>query len=390
MAVSKNKCAYALASTLIVAGAMSALLPASAGASASVDVTAAVAYQQDPAHDGLAVDPAFVSPLTTAWSADLPGTVGYPLIANGEVILVAANANRGTSVEARTLATGDLLWGPTTIGASYSFGALAYDDGQVFAINDGGWLTAFDAASGATVWAEQMPGQYQFSSPPTAVDGTIYISGSGSGGTVYAVAESDGSVRWTQSVLNGDDSSPAVDSSGVYVSYACEQAYGFGFDGTPLWHHQTYCEGGGGRTAVLHGGKVYIRDDAGMTAAVLDEATEAGRALWSTATANNVIAPLIANGYVGSCAAKHASRSARTYRTPATRARSTASVRHAHPRTRCAAWRPGGHLHGVDRVRDDRSANPTDLIGHDRPDPTPSGLPAGDRPRRTRHRTLAR
>ena len=60
--------------------------------------------------------------------------------------------------------------------------------------------------------------------------------------------------------MNGDDSSPAVDSTGVYVNYACNQAYGFALTGALKWHHSSSCEGGGGATPVLYDGKVWIRD----------------------------------------------------------------------------------------------------------------------------------
>ncbi|HMC70212.1 MAG TPA: PQQ-binding-like beta-propeller repeat protein, partial [Mycobacteriales bacterium] len=80
-------------------------------------------------------------------------------------------------------------------------------------------------------------------------------------GTVYAVDESSGAVLWTQSVMNGDNSSPAVSNGNVYVSYACQQAYAFtAAGGDPLWHHSTYCEGGGGKTPAVYGGRVYVRD----------------------------------------------------------------------------------------------------------------------------------
>ena len=74
--------------------------------------------------------------------------------------------------------------------------------------------------------------------------------------------------------MNGDESSPAVTASGVFVSYGCEQAYDFDPEvGTLVWHHDTSCEGGGGRTAVYHSGRLYIRDDAGKQPVSLDAQT---------------------------------------------------------------------------------------------------------------------
>ena len=66
---------------------------------------------------------------------------------------------------------------------------------------------------------------------------------------------------WTGSVMNGDNSSPAVTSAGVYVSYACAQSYDFDpINGALLWHHSTNCSGGGGKTPVLANGQLYVRD----------------------------------------------------------------------------------------------------------------------------------
>jgi outer membrane protein assembly factor BamB len=122
-------------------------------------------------------------------------------------------------------------------------------------------LSSFDAGTGALRWSAQLPGQYAFSSPPTAANGTVYVGGAGSGGTLYAVRETDGAVLWTQSVANGDASSPALSASTVFVSYACGLVYGFDrVTGAPTWFNDGPCEGGGGSTPVLHNGRVYSRD----------------------------------------------------------------------------------------------------------------------------------
>ena len=105
-----------------------------------------------------------------------------------------------------------------------------------------------------------MPMQYAFSSPPTAVNGVVYVGGAGSGGTLYAVNESSGSLLWTTGVENGDNSSPAVSPDGVFVTYPC-QAYKFApLTGAVLWHYNGPCEGGGGRTPAYANGLLYARD----------------------------------------------------------------------------------------------------------------------------------
>jgi outer membrane protein assembly factor BamB len=323
--LSRGSLRTAIALTLVTGGSgLGGLGTASAASAGSAnDPFAAVAYQHDPVHDGDSPDPAFVAPLTKAWSTTFDDTVGYPLIADGRVFVTVG----GNRVEALSAATGEVLWGPTPIG-TIGTGAIAYDAGRVFAVDFDGNVTALDATTGAVDWTTQLAPQIFFTSPPTAVDGTVYIGGEG---RLYALDETSGTTTWTAAVQNGDHSSPAVDSTGVYVSYACEQAYRFALDGTLVWHHETDCGGGGGRTPVLHGGKLYVRDDAAKTPAVLDAGTggalssydadpapafdggtmatvsggvltvsslATGAAVWHTTSADNVTAPLIANGYV--------------------------------------------------------------------------------------------
>src|SRR5262249_19873982 len=142
--------------------------------------------------------------------------------------------------------TGNVVWSQA-ISGTYSFAAAAYDAGRIFVVNSDGLLLTFDADTGAPGWSVKLPVQYMFTSPPTAANGVVYVGGAGSGGTVYAVDEQTGNLLATQSVMNGDDSSPALSDDSVFVSYACNQAYGFTKTTlAPLWHYSTFCEGGGG------------------------------------------------------------------------------------------------------------------------------------------------
>jgi len=235
---------------------------------------AAVAYQMNALHDGAQTD-SIAPPLSQTWAVDLGGPVSYPLIAQGMVYVTVANQpGYGTNLYALDLATGATKWGPVDLGGTYYWSGAAYDGGKVFTVNYDGQMRAFDAGTGASVWTTQLPGQYSFSSAPTAINGVVYTGGAGIGGTVYAVAENSGTVLWTNAVANGDDSSPAVTAQGVYVSYACQQAYDFApSTGALVWHHTTECSGGGGKTTAVHNGRVYIRDFQGNLA--LDAATGA-------------------------------------------------------------------------------------------------------------------
>lgn len=233
----------------------------------------ATAYGITTLHDGRASGTGLTG-LTRRWSRDLGGPVSYPLVVGNRIyVTVAHTVGYGTDLYALDAATGATVWGPVDLGGVYFFGGLTYDAGRVFTLNHDGVMGSYDAVTGARHWSLPLPGQWSFTSPPTAYQGTVYTGGAGNGGTLYAVDEVTGAVRWTGPVANGDSSSPAVGPSGVHVSYACEQTYRFGFDGTLRWHHETGCSGGGGRTPVLHGGRTWVRDDAGATPAILDSGT---------------------------------------------------------------------------------------------------------------------
>jgi outer membrane protein assembly factor BamB len=199
------------------------------------------------------------------WSRDLSATgvvsISYPLIAQGLVFVTTTTTNQTAALMALDEHTGATVWSADTTG-TYAVGYAAYDSGKVFVVNFDGLMKAFDAPTGILLWSVSLPGQYAFSSPPTAVNGVVFTGGAGSGGTVYAVDETNGAVLWTMPVENGDSSSPAITGGNVFVSYACPQSYAFNAaTGQQLWHYESCCEGGGGATPVVHAGQVYVRDD---------------------------------------------------------------------------------------------------------------------------------
>ena len=224
------------------------------------------AYQIDYAHSGHATiggsGPSF--PPSAQWTTTLNGRVSYPVIAEGKVIVMTdtnpTGASGGTSLYALDQTTGDISWGPVEIPDIYSWAGHAYDHSRVFVVSVDGMLRTFEVGTGAAGWSRQLPGQYFFTAPPTAVNGIVYIGGSGSGGTVYAVDEATAELLWTATVANGGISSPTVSADGVFVAYPC-QVYKFDpIVGTPLWHYAGPCSGGGGETAAFADGQLYVRD----------------------------------------------------------------------------------------------------------------------------------
>ncbi len=223
-----------------------------------------VGYQINVAHSGVQSDSSLTPPLIRRWLKTFSQPASYPLIADGKVFVTVSSASAsGGTLYALDQADGHVLWSQPIAG-TYSFSASAYDAGQVFVVNFDGLLRAFDGTTGAFDWSTQLGTQWVFTSPPVAAKGVVYAGGAGDGGTVYAVDESTGQILATSSVENGDHSSPALSDAGVFVSYACDQAYGFAKTTLAfLWHHSTGCEGGGGKTTVYADGFLFTRDSEG-------------------------------------------------------------------------------------------------------------------------------
>jgi outer membrane protein assembly factor BamB len=218
-----------------------------------------VTWQNNTVHDGY--DPAspLVTPLTLKWTRDFSGngvtSISYPLTAQGFVFVTAAT-DQGQTLMALDENSGMTVWS-VDVGSSYGFANAAYDSGKVFVVSVDG-LMAYDAATGTLLWNDSLNSS---TSPPTALNGTVFTAGVGIGGTLFAFNENDGAVLWTMAVKNGDHSCPAVVGGKVFVSYSCPNAYAFNATtGQQLWHYEVGCEGGGGKTPVVHGGKVYVRD----------------------------------------------------------------------------------------------------------------------------------
>ena len=217
-------------------------------------------FQINATHTGANSVEGLNPPLRQRWVVNFGQPISYPLIADGKVFVTVRVDAGGTTLHALDATNGASLWS-TALGGSSRWSGACYENGRVFALNGSGLLRAFDGVSGSLIWSSQLPGQFSFSAPPTVHGGVIYTGGAGSGGTVYAVDANSGAVLWTQSVMNGDKSSPAVDNEGVYVSYSCPNVYKLSpTTGAVIWHYAPGCSGGGGKTPALFLGRLYVRD----------------------------------------------------------------------------------------------------------------------------------
>lgn len=218
----------------------------------------AVGLQIDARHSGTVNFKSVTFPTASLWSsADLGGTPSYALIAAGKVIVTVNNGNAGSHLVALDQATGTVVWGPVALAGLCN---AAYDQATVFVINANVAagqpvaLQALDAATGTVKWSQTLPGVYGCGPPPAVAGGFVYIAY----GRVIALAETDGTIAWTsQSLVNGQNSSPAATADGIYVSYP-DWTYDLSpVNGSRVWRNATSGGGGGGGTSVVANGTLY-------------------------------------------------------------------------------------------------------------------------------------
>jgi outer membrane protein assembly factor BamB len=228
-----------------------------------------VTYQATPAHDGHVADPALVPPLALRWERRLSGEVSYPLVADGRVFVTTSTpgGGYGSTLHALSMDDGRILWQRALGGVYYRVG-IAYEAGRVFAVDFDGMVRALDAVTGAELWVRSL-GKHFSSSPPTAANGIVYVESDG----IFALRASDGHLLWSTSAgSGGGQSSPAYDGTRVFVSGTAPQVDAFNATtGQPVWHYDEGTSGGGGRTPVVYGGRLYTRGNFGGK--VFDAAT---------------------------------------------------------------------------------------------------------------------
>jgi outer membrane protein assembly factor BamB len=216
--------------------------------------TTATSIGIDPAHDNAQPTDVVASPLSPVWTATFNGPVSYPLVAHDAVFVSSAGAS--PTVRALDISTGATLWGPITMPGRVT---LAYDADRVFALEFDGHLIALDAATGSQLWSIQVPGQPHYYAPPVASDGSVYVNGVGVGGTLLAIDEQYGVVRWTHGT-GGSRGGVAVADGVVYVGEACDALALDEVTGAVDWSRSYNCTGGGGWAPSVHATKIWNRN----------------------------------------------------------------------------------------------------------------------------------
>jgi outer membrane protein assembly factor BamB len=163
--------------------------------------------------------------------------------------------------------------------------------GKVFVSSTDGVLHAYDATSGAFLWATQVGGSLH--GTPAVGDGRIFVEYGPD--RLYALDAETGEILWNTNA-GGDFHSPAF-SDGVVYSYGQQNLFAVNAaTGATMWSFGTNCGGCAGSQPTVADGRVYV---GGFTFYAIDAAT--GNLLWTNEASNNYSTGAFAEGtiYVG-------------------------------------------------------------------------------------------
>jgi outer membrane protein assembly factor BamB len=161
-----------------------------------------------------------------------------PVIANGRVYTIDTLG----SVRAFDARTGAVIWAsqtPTEKGGERSLygGGVAYDQGRIYATNGIGYVAALDERNGGIIWKVRPGGPLRGS--PTVANGSVYVMSQDN--QIYSLKESDGSTDWSQSAsleIAGvfGSASPAVGQGTVVAGFSSGELNAYRYEnGRMVW-----------------------------------------------------------------------------------------------------------------------------------------------------------
>lgn len=155
------------------------------------------------------------APLALDWVANISANIymSAPVVAEGKVFV--ASYDNGDARNCYLLAydyiTGRQLWRFSTENSVK--GAIAYENGRLFATDMVGNVYAVEASSGALAWQTSL----DMNVLPGYVSGTVAENGvvyTGDGSAFSALDQRDGNLRWTNEAWNGGVGGPPVPTIG--------------------------------------------------------------------------------------------------------------------------------------------------------------------------------
>ena len=192
------------------------------------------------------------------WKFQTGGNVdSSPVVANG-VVFIGSTDNNLYALDATT---GSLKWQYNTLSAMVEASPVV-SNGVVFAGDRNGYLNAIDIATGNLKWKFSTDSISLEQSRPAIFNGVIYIaswyntSDFTKAGSVYAVNEADGSMKWQALNNTGFSTGPTVADGNVFISCDDGNFYALnGTNGSILWKDQIYPNGA---MAAINTGTVFI------------------------------------------------------------------------------------------------------------------------------------
>jgi outer membrane protein assembly factor BamB len=138
----------------------------------------------------------------TAWEYDTDGDIDVTPLVVGNTVYTYDGSGTLYAIDK---SDGTLIWKNTTDPySSFQSSIPAYGDGKVFVATLGGYIYAFDAATGERLWSVRPPADYRgFECPITYYDHRIYVGEGLSGGVAtkyYYCYDDEGNQIWKYSV----------------------------------------------------------------------------------------------------------------------------------------------------------------------------------------------
>lgn len=164
-----------------------------------------------------------------------------PIVANGRVYTIDTLG----AVRAFDARTGAAVWASQTPDirgdeAALYGGGIAYDNGRIFATNGLGYVSALSEQNGGIIWRVRPGGPLR--GAPTVANGAIYVISQDN--QIYSLKEEDGSTNWSEAAsleiagLFGA-ASPAVARGTVVAGFSSGELNGYRYEnGRQVWQDQ--------------------------------------------------------------------------------------------------------------------------------------------------------
>ena len=164
-----------------------------------------------------------------------------PIVANGRIYTIDTLA----AVRAFDARTGAQVWAsqtPDVKGNEMSLygGGIAYDNGRIFASNGLGYVAALSEQNGGILWQVRPGGPLR--GAPTVSNGAVYVISQDN--QIYSLKEEDGSTNWSQAAsleIAGifGAASPAVGQGTVVAGFSSGELNGYRYEnGRQVWQDQ--------------------------------------------------------------------------------------------------------------------------------------------------------